>query len=349
MICYSCWSMAMSWFIARPKDISLNDDCISLCCNTYLGTQPPATSLAKTPEETLERYLGMREMIILRGGVETPDDENFACAKCRDYVKADWNFSKQIQFVSFSMYPSPCQCRCFYCNVNKADPLKNSAAVVAYEKLFDTISLAKKRHVIAKNAIWQVVPGEISIHPYKKQIMDLVRGGRSMFSSNMFICDEDIARELHDNPLAEINLSIDAGTAETWHKVKGVNNFNRVLDNLKAYRQAAQNSNQIQLRYIILPGINDSDEEILSLVGIMKTLDIKRLIVSRDARVRDSQEGRDKLLVNDVINPKLVESAARFCAICYLCGIQPEDTDYFTQQEKIQAVNLAQKIIQSVG
>ena len=262
----------------------------------------------------------------------------------------------QIRFVAFGMYPSPCQCRCFYCNANTTnttDFLKKPDVAAEYEKLFDTLSLAKKRQIIApKEAIWQVVPGEISIHPYKKQIMDLVRGEHSMFSSNMFICDEDIARELHDNPRAEINLSIDAGTPETWHKVKGVNNFSRVLDNLKAYRQVAQNSNQIQLRYIICPGINDSDEDFLSLMGIMKSLNLTRLVFSRDTNIfssPDSPEVREMLFANSVIDPKLIESAARFLAVCYLYGIKPEQTDYFTQQEQIQTIALAQKILQNVG
>ena len=347
MECYSCWDIAQGTF-AINNSIT-DENCISTCCRFYFG-KLPSSSLENTPEKTLESFLGMRQMAIIRGLSARRDTEDFVCAKCNHYVKSNWNFSNQIRVVNFSVYPSPCQCRCFYCEANSQDKSqgKNSAAVVAaYEKLFDALTLAKKKNIIApKVTQWIVSSGELTIHPYKKQFMALTCGDTPIFYSNLFIFDEDIARELHDNPRAKINFSIDAGTAETWHKVKGVNNFNRVLDNLNAYLQAAQNADQVILKYIIFPGINDSDEDFLSLTEIVKALKIKCLIFSRDMMIYSrSKAALDALSVDGVFDLKIIESAARFLAVCTLCGVPVETLSEYTGQERQAVLALAQEIV----
>lgn len=190
------------------------------------------------------------------------------------------------------------------------------------------------------------VQRRIDHSPVQKAIYELACGDTPMFFSNLFIFDEDIARELHDNPRAKINFSIDAGTAETWHKVKGVNNFYRVLENLNAYLQAAQNADQVILKYIIFPGINDSDEDFLSLTEIVKALKIKRLIFARDMMVyANSKAAIDALSVDGVFDSKIIESAARFLAVCTLCGVPVETLSDYTRQERQAVLALAQEIV----
>ena len=81
----------------------------------------------------------------------------------------------------------------------------------------------------------------------------------------------------------------------------------------------------------------------------MKSLNLTRLVFARDVTpFYQSQKARDNLATNDIVDSKLAESAARFLAVCYLCGIQPEELHNFTEQELAQTIALAQKILQSV-
>ena len=55
--------------------------------------------------------------------------------------------------------------------------------------------------------MWQISTGEITIHPYKDRILDLVKNDRACFYTNAFIFDEKIAANLKVNPNSAINLS----------------------------------------------------------------------------------------------------------------------------------------------
>ncbi len=327
-----------------PFDHERNQKILSLCCNR----SAPGMPFAKTAEETLERFLGMRDRLIIRGGVASSSYENVPCAKCYEYRKGDWGFSLQINKVTFAPYPSPCQCRCSYCRVREDLPLgweKNPIVVEGYGKIFDFLNLVKSEKIISPDARWFIAGGEITIHPYKKHIMRLAKGSPTFFFTNGFIFDEDMAQEMHENPQALLNISIDCGTAETWHKVKGLNNFPKVIENLKRYSQAAISPRQIVGKYIILPGINDSDEDFLSFIELEKSLNFSLGTFSRDNNTVPEIELPSKIpLSSKIFNYDLIDSAARFAAL-HLKIIGHVSFSNFTEEEKRQTLNLAEKLL----
>lgn len=337
MECYSCREISRLSFVINGRIDVPENNSVSICCRNQLG-DIPTTTFTNNPKENLERFLGMRHLAMIRGFANDAKEQNFACAKCELFCKGNWNFSPHISSVNLSMYPSPCQCRCFYCHAAQSPPPEASKA---YESLFDTLNLAKKlRLIVPQKTSWQVSCGEITIHPYKKQILDFTKGELVWFYTNGFVFDEDIAREIHDNPSSLINLSIDAGTSETWHKVKGVNNFRHVLDNLKAYRKVSQRSEQITLKYIICPGINDSEEDFRSFVDILKALDVRIVLFSRDCGAVKNFSSDDRF------EPAIVESAARLLAICKFNGLAPIEMYEYTAHERRCIEVLANEILQ---
>ena len=70
-------------------------------------------------------------------------------------------------------------------------------------------------------------------------------------------------------------VSLDAGTKEMHEKVKGVKSFDKVWKNLDKYSSVykyKEGGNLLKTKFIIMPGINDSEEEIdLWLKRTMKT------------------------------------------------------------------------------
>ena len=175
--------------------------------------------------------------------------------------------------------------------------------------------------------------------------MDLVHGEKVCFYTNGFIFDEDIARELHNNPLASINISIDSGTPETWHAVKGVNNFETVVKNLMLYRRYSNRPGQITVKYIILPQVNDFIEDFLSCINILKLLDVNAFTISRDTRVSRDSKKRDIALKNGILDKCSVNSATIFRVFCLLNKINPRIVNIaYTQKESESIVNLSQKL-----
>lgn len=312
----------------------------ALCCEPIENL--PKTAFASTAEETLRYFISERSLVIAESKriAQFGGERRYTkgCAECANYQKGEWQSDGLIHYVNLSMYPSPCQCRCTYCNIYKNDQKISPEASSAYEKLFDLIEFAQTSGMIAPDARWQVSPGEIAIHPYRKRIMDLVKGKPTTFYTNCFKFDEDIARNLNENPSSAINLSIDAGLPQTWKKVKGFDNFDTVIENLVNYYSNSARPGQITLKYIVLPGINDTLEDYMSLMEIMKLLKVPHLSISRDVHHKYAMD-QDK-------TTELVGAAAYLIALCHLNGITCDMLTY-TPMEQEQTVKLATEIVQS--
>ena len=125
--------------------------------------------------------------------------------------------------------------------------------------------------------------------------MDIVSGSAATFFTNCFRYDERIGDNLATNPASGINLSIDAGTPETWHRVKGRDNFLKVKENLARYYERSLKNGQITLKYIVMPGINDGEQDYKALAELMISLGVDSLFISRDVRYKyktsDEQSG----------------------------------------------------------
>lgn len=313
---------------------------ITLCCEGIPGM--PRVGFCETAEESLRAFAGMSTLVAAES-VRTTDDSRrhftAGCAHCANFREGDYHIDGLIHYVNLSMYPAPCQSRCIYCSVHRENQdTSGEAAKAAYEKLFDMLELADRCGILAPNAAWQISSGEIAIHPYRDRIMRLVEGRAAMFYTNCMKFDEAIAKNLHDNPNSAINLSIDAGTPQTWRKIKGVDNFEKVLDNLTRYYHASAQRGQITMKYIVLPDINDIYEDYISLMEIMKTLQVKHLTLSRDTRKKYNMTPEDRI--------KLTGAAAYLLALCHKNGIS-NDMFTYTQEEQAEAVRLANEILQS--
>ena len=312
--------------------IDTGEKVISLCCENI--SNKPAIAFADTADETLERFIGMRT-IVMAESLRRQGGTRFGCTDCVNYRAGKWEINPFISYVNLSMYPAPCQCRCSYCGVAKTWR-ETPEVKAAYERMFDFVELAEESGVIDPTSAWQISSGEITIHPYKSRIMELIKGKRAIFYTNAFIFDECIARNLHDNSDSVINLSIDAGTPETWHKVKGFNNFETVTSNLVQYYKNSARPGQITLKYIILPDINDTYEDFKSVVEIMKLLEVKHLTISRDTNVKYQK--------NDAYHMKMIGAAAYLLAMCHKGGMT-NDMFTYSQEEQAETVRLAGEIL----
>lgn len=311
---------------------------ISLCCEALSNI--PGVGFMETAEDTLRAFVGESLLVSLECARSPEDNRRIftaGCTRCAHFAEGDYRLNVLIQSVNLSMYPAPCQSRCVYCSVHKEDQSVNSdAAREAYEKLFSMLELAERSGILAPNATWQVSSGEIAIHPYRERIINLVRGKHAIFFTNCMKFDEDVAQILHDNPNSSINLSIDAGTPETWKKVKGVDNFEKVTENLARYYARSARPGQITLKYIVLPDINDIYEDYQSLIEIMKALEIKHLTLSRDDRKKYSMTREERT--------KLTGAAAYLAAMCHKNGISNRMFTY-SREEQEEVIRLAGEIL----
>lgn len=166
-----------------------------LCCEAL---RIPCGVFEENPEVTMQKYIVLRTLAtkeLMNGRSD--------CTKCIHARKDNWDFSPVIQSVNLSLYPSPCQSRCIYCNINQMWRQKwskewntNPNIAKSYNKIFETLDHGLKRGFIAEDASWTVASGEITIHPYKEPIYEFVKGKKTNFLTNVFVFDEKIVKTL---------------------------------------------------------------------------------------------------------------------------------------------------------
>ncbi len=165
---------------------------LSFCCENIPSR--PGIPLTDDAEESLERFIGLRNLLLAQG-FRTPDKTRFGCEGCSNYYEDEWSINPFIGYVNISAYPAPCQCKCCYCEAQKWDD--SLEVKKAYVHLFDFLELADSSGAIDPDAVWQISTGEITIYPFKKRILNLVKNKTSVFYTNAFIYDEQIAQNLH--------------------------------------------------------------------------------------------------------------------------------------------------------
>ena len=109
--------------------------------------------------------------------------------------------------------------------------------------------------------------------------------------------------------LVRINVSLDAGTAETFAKIKQVDCFDKVVTNLRLY---SRDGGGIDLKYILMDGINLGKQDLDGFLDIAKEVSAA-VIISCDSRKCESALSGDeynaiKYLVNECISHDISHS-----------------------------------------
>lgn len=194
-----------------------------------------------------------------------------------------------------------CNADCAYCNVaacslSKKTPIKTVGE--RYTAIISAFETLRERDLIDEHAWFIVAGGEITINPYRRQIYEIIRSMPSLkvlFYSNSFIYDQEIADILAQSKDKLLQCDLDAGTPETYIKVKGFNKFDTVKENLKKYSQHGT----VILKYIVLPGWNDSDADYEGTIALLKYLGLKELLLSPEQSTIGNEP--DRLVVRETL------------------------------------------------
>ena len=214
-----------------------------------------------------DAYLKLRQKYVdlLKKGI-VPE----TCAGCANLEERDWSDEPGIEFIVVGN-ETKCSCDCFYCWFSEDKEYFNNFK--SYNIMPILNSLKEKN--LLKNLTIDVVGGECT--EYKQgeleEIVNFILSDDNyfihFFSSGMFY-SELIAKVMSASK-ANIVVSVDSGTKETYEKIKRVKSFDKVWENMAKYSQAGVKDEFCQkgyvvLKYIIIPGINDNPEEFKAFV-----------------------------------------------------------------------------------
>ena len=166
-----------------------------------------------------------------------------------------------------------CNARCIYCNeyLNKTSQID----IFKFKAILKEMEI---KGLLDMNTHFTLGSGEITLHPQRKNIISAIKNYNRTILSNCLIYDESIISCNNPKNRQIINCSLDSGTQATYNKVKGIDKFDTVICNIKQY---AKNAN-IELKYIILPGMNDNEKDIVGFIEIAKNTNASSIILSRN-------------------------------------------------------------------
>lgn len=166
-----------------------------------------------------------------------------------------------------------CDCNCIYCSQKKlfSDAVQKYQILPVIKKLYETDMIDKE------NLKVEFQGGNVSV---LNEFNDLMNEFKSNKCNNFIILSNFIKYIPQIENLdwhSILCVSLDSGCRETFQKIKNVDAFNEVINNLKELRPKSQIT--YQLKYILLKGINDNREEMSKFLTLAKEIDSKATII----------------------------------------------------------------------
>jgi pyruvate-formate lyase-activating enzyme len=249
---------------------------LAFCCSDFGKNKTPSIELgANEYDKTMHDFFATRDRIIEELNLPIGADVKNPCLGCINIRDALWHTDRRIRSVAFS-HTTFCNFSCSYCCTlhgvkdHSHSDIENSLGLFCF---------MKKNNIIDTNTEIYLVSGEITMHPRRDAIFAEVQDNPCCIFTNASAYSEKIDAILSMGR-SKVYVSIDAGTRETFAKVKGVDAFDRVCENLARY--SAGGDRFVHLKYIILPGLNDSEADIDGFIALCDRLRARVVDVSRD-------------------------------------------------------------------
>ena len=228
-------------------------------------------------EDTLRRYITIwvntleEHLEKLRQGIP---NRCYGCPHLAQGIYSKKPIVRQILFGG-GFKGAVCNASCIYCSQFKANCYKINTTLDGHDilRIADEYFTETITHV-------GIVDAEISVLPHRERLLDLVleKNWDANICSNAIIYNEKVA-EILKRQNSAFNVSLDSGTAETYHKIKQVNVFDKVVANLEKYKSEGA---RIFLKYILLDGINDNFDDINGFIDIAKKIGVYQILLSFD-------------------------------------------------------------------
>ena len=210
----------------------------------------------------------------LRNGEKTP------CHGCAGLQYGTYTRNPVIR--TFAVGPNfaggtKCNADCFYCSQRSS--MEREEKSIQELSNYDIHKIAADYYPDIEEII--LADGEPTVSRDIGKIMDLAKEKKwsVQLNTNGIIFTEQIADTIASGKRSFVSVSLDSGTAETYKKIKRVDTFERVINNLRAYRERGC---ELTLKYIVIPGCNDTIEEISGFIDICKSLKCKHVTLSQN-------------------------------------------------------------------
>lgn len=197
-----------------------------------------------------------------------------ACDGCYNLRVEDWDDEDYISYINFDHW-SQCNSNCIYCGVQQNKPKTKNNILNAVKELIKLGKFKNTGEITFQG-------GEPTILKEFDQLLNLFikQGSKVRIHSSGIVFSRALREGLKKGSVSVV-ISPDSAFKETYKKVKRVDKFDKVWQNIKHYAKNLEGElkKSVKVKYIIIPGVNDSFEEINEFLKKIKDFDIKSIIV----------------------------------------------------------------------
>jgi pyruvate-formate lyase-activating enzyme len=243
---------------------------LSFCYSDFDRNNPIGVKFTGNYNETVGEFIALRQQILH----DISENISNQCSNCQGLASNYYPTESSDSPLKAFTYQNGgiCNFRCSYCVARKTTSVKM--------ELPELFAALKARGLFAPNFSCSFVAGEITIHPRRKKIYEALQMcDNCHIYTNALIYDEYISTLLSSGR-GRMIVSIDAGTRDTFAKVKGVDAFDRVCKTLSRYGRESKNA--IDLKYIFLPGINDNEADVDGFIALASEIKSTSITISSD-------------------------------------------------------------------
>lgn len=205
------------------------------------------------------------------------------CIDCVGLATKEWDDEDYIDYLLLTPWV-PCNSNCIYCDAPRdKEVLKNT-------KVFKVLPLIKdmiKNNILKKDGTIDFAGGEPTIYrEFEALLNEFIKNDftKIIIHTNAIKKSRAIIKGLKKGVI-RILVSIDAGSKEVHQKVKQVKSYDSVWKTLKEYaKNQPVGADYVKAKYIIVPGLNDTEQEIDLWLTKCKEINIKSVVLNLDFR-----------------------------------------------------------------
>lgn len=180
------------------------------------------------------------------------------CKNCIYLQEKEWDNEDYISFINFNNW-TICNEHCVYCWLND----KDKPHQVQYN-VFPAIKDMAQKGYLKKGGHITIAGGEPCVAPEFNDLLSLFL--EYDLTPIRVLTNASVYSEVLKNGIASGNvntvISVDSGTRETFIKVKRFDFYDKVWENIKKYAEVQPQSDKVKTKFILIPNINDTKEEI---------------------------------------------------------------------------------------
>ncbi len=210
----------------------------------------------------------------------------YDCENCYHLLNYQFTNERKIKDFHFS-HCRACNAACIYCSDAQSGGIVNYDVFPVIKDLID-----KGYYEPGGEATLQ--GGEPTLMQNFDELVYLLteNGTNIRVHTSGIKFSPSVENALKQNKAAVV-ISLDCGSKDTYRKIKQIDAFETVCENISKYVSASKSkSHNVLLKYIIIPGVNDNLKEIDNFFDLIKKLNITDIAL--DIEVQYAREYNNK-------------------------------------------------------